>query len=111
MANLTLKNVVAIGKGIGSLIQVEDYGGANKTFRSFLRILIKINVHDPLKLGFLFYRANGEQFQISFKYERLDINCTSCGRISDVDRDAWEYMRKKEKDVEVEPPRRMMAHS
>jgi hypothetical protein len=81
LANLTLKNAVAIGKGMGSLIQVEDSSGANKTFRSFLRILVKINVHDPLKLGFLYCQDDGEQFQISFKYERLDIYCTSCGRI------------------------------
>jgi hypothetical protein len=30
-------------------------------------------------------------------------------RVSDVDRDAWEYMRKKRRDVEVEPPWRMMT--
>ena len=30
---------------------------------------------------------------------------------SDVDRDAWEYMRKKGRDVEVEPPQRMMTCS
>ena len=56
LANITLKNVVAIGKGMGSLIQVEDYSGAIKTFRSFLRILVKINVHDLLKPGFLLCR-------------------------------------------------------
>jgi hypothetical protein len=79
--NLTLKNVVAIGKGMGSLIQVEDCSGESKTFRSYLRILVKLNVQEPLKPGFLFCRADGEQFQISFKYERLDIYCSSCGRI------------------------------
>jgi hypothetical protein len=29
----------------------------------------------------------------------------------DVDQDAWEYMRKKRRDVKVEPPRRMATHS
>jgi hypothetical protein len=29
----------------------------------------------------------------------------------DVDRDAWEYMRKKGRDIEVEPPRRMTTRS
>jgi hypothetical protein len=42
--NLTLKNVVAIGKGMGSLVQVEDCSGVSKTFKSYLKILVKINV-------------------------------------------------------------------
>jgi hypothetical protein len=29
----------------------------------------------------------------------------------DVDRDAWDYIRKKGRDVEVEPPRRMTTRS
>jgi hypothetical protein len=81
LANLTLKNAAAIGKGMGSLIQVDDCSGEHKTFRSYLRILVKLNVHNPLKPGFLFCRDDGEQFKITFKYERLDIYCTSCGRI------------------------------
>jgi hypothetical protein len=81
LANLTLKNAAAIGKGMGSLIQVEDCSGESVTFRSYLRILVKLNVLEPLKPGFLFCRDDGEQFQISFMYERLDIYCTSCGRI------------------------------
>jgi hypothetical protein len=32
-------------------------------------------------------------------------------REEDVDQDAWEYMRKKRRDVKVEPPRRMVMHS
>ena len=81
LANLTLKNVVALGKGMESLNQVEDCSGENKTFRSFLKILVKINVLEPLKPGFLYCRADGEQFQISFKYARLDIYYSSCGRL------------------------------
>jgi hypothetical protein len=30
---------------------------------------------------------------------------------TDADRDAWEYMRKNGRDMEVEPPRRMMTRS
>jgi hypothetical protein len=81
LANLTLKNVVAIGKGLGALIQVEECSGAQKTFKSFLRILVKINVLEPLKPGFYLSREEGEPLWISFKYERLDIYCTFCGRI------------------------------
>jgi hypothetical protein len=32
LANLTFKNAIAIGKGLGSLIQVEEISGAEKTF-------------------------------------------------------------------------------
>jgi hypothetical protein len=81
LANLTLKNVVVIGKGLRTLMQVEDCSGAQKTYRSFLRILVKIDVLEPLKLGFYLSREKGEPLWISFKYERLDIYSSSCGRI------------------------------
>jgi hypothetical protein len=35
----------------------------------------------------------------------------SGGCICNVDRDAWEYMRKKRSDIKVELPRRMATHS
>ena len=73
---------------MGSLIQVEDCSGASKTFKSYLRILVKINVLEPLKSGFMFYCVEGDPIWNScvpiwnsFKYERLDIYCTTCGRI------------------------------
>jgi hypothetical protein len=81
LANMTLKNAIAIGRGLGLLIKVDDIDGGKKTFRSYLRILVEINVFDPLKLGFSLRRDQGEPSWISFKYERLDFYCTSCGRI------------------------------
>jgi hypothetical protein len=39
-------------------------------------------VSNPLKPGFSFKRDEGEPFWIFLKYERLDVYCTSCGRIS-----------------------------
>jgi hypothetical protein len=85
LANLTLQNAVAIGKGLGTLMQVEDCSGAQKPFKSFLRILVKIDVLEPLKPGFYLSREEGEPLWISFKYERLDIYCSSCGRIGHKD--------------------------
>jgi hypothetical protein len=81
LANLTLKNAIAIGKGLGSLLHVKDCSGASKTFRSYLRILVNINVLEPLKPSFMLNRVDGESIWISFRYERLDIYCTKCGRI------------------------------
>jgi uncharacterized membrane protein YbjE (DUF340 family) len=52
LANITIKNAVAIGKGLGSLLKVDEIVGENKTFRSYLRVLVEIKVFDPLKPGF-----------------------------------------------------------
>jgi hypothetical protein len=72
LANLTLQNVVAIGKGLGgTLMQVEDCSGAQKPFRSYLKILVKIYVLEPLKHGFYLRCEEGEPLWISFKYERF----------------------------------------
>jgi hypothetical protein len=81
LANITLRNVVAITKGLGTLMQVEDCSGAKKTFKSYLRILVKIDVLEPLKPGFYLSSEEGEPHWISFKYERLGIYCITCGRI------------------------------
>jgi hypothetical protein len=81
LANLTLKNAISIGKALGPLLQVEDCSGATKTFRSYLRVLVNINVQEPLIPGFMFNREDGEPIWVSFRYERLDIYCNKCGRI------------------------------
>jgi hypothetical protein len=81
LANITLQNVVAIGKDLGTLMQVEDCSGAKKTFRSYLKILVKIDVLEPLKPGYYLSSEEREPHWISFKYKRLDIYCTTCGRI------------------------------
>jgi hypothetical protein len=78
---MTTKIVISIGKGLGNLIKVEDSSSDKKTFRSFLRLLVEIEVCNPLKPGFTFHRDGGESLWIFLKYERLDIYCTFCGRI------------------------------
>jgi hypothetical protein len=81
LENMSLRNAIAIGKGMGNLIKVDDANKARSTFRSYLRILVEIDVHAPLKPSFLFHRGNGESAWISLKYERLDIYCTNYGCI------------------------------
>ena len=80
---MTTKIAIFIGKGLGNLIQVDDSSSDKKTFKlkSFLRLLVEIEVSNPLKPGFSFRRDEGEHLWIFLKYERLDIYCTSCGRI------------------------------
>lgn len=81
LLNMSLKNSIAIGKGLGTIIKVDEDSGGNRTFRSYLRLLVEIDVTRPLKAGFSLKREEGEPLWIIFKYERLDIYCTSCGRI------------------------------
>jgi hypothetical protein len=82
LKNLTIKNAIAIGKGLGSLIMVEDNSGVGVTFRSYLRILVSINVSKPLNPGFDLSKEDGSSSWVSLKYERLDIFCTDCRLIA-----------------------------
>jgi hypothetical protein len=79
LINMTTKTAISIGKALGNLIKVEDSNSDKLTFRSFLMMLVEIDVSNPLKPGFSF--DGGESLWIFLKYERLDIYCTSCGRI------------------------------
>ena len=82
LENMSLRNAIAIGKDMGNLLKVDDAAAQpSTTFRSYLRVLVEIDVHAPLKLGFLFHRGNGDPAWISLKYERLDIYYTNCGCI------------------------------
>jgi hypothetical protein len=79
---MTTKIAISIGKGLGNLLLVEDTSGATTTFKSYLRVLVEIEAEIPLKPGFSFKRDSGEPLWIFLKYERLDIYCCSCGRLS-----------------------------
>jgi hypothetical protein len=81
LQNMTIKNSIAIVKGLGQLVKVDDNNGAVATFRSYLRLLVSIDVSKPLNHGFCFTKSDGASYWISLKYERLDIYCTDCGRI------------------------------
>jgi hypothetical protein len=81
LINMSTKIAISIGNGLGNLLQVDDSGSNKKTFKSFLRLLVEIEVSNPLKLGFPFQRVDDEPLWIFLKYERLDIYCTTCGRI------------------------------
>ena len=78
---MTTKLAISIGKGLENLLKVDDLSGARTTFKSYLRILVEIDVANPLKPGLSFKRDGGETLWIFLKYERLDIYCSICGRI------------------------------
>jgi hypothetical protein len=79
--NMSLKNSIAIGKGLGNLVKIDNANGVDSTFRSFLRLLVEIDVSKPLNSGFLFTKMDNSTTWISLKYERLDVYCTDCGLI------------------------------
>jgi hypothetical protein len=54
LQNMSIKNAIAIGKGLGKLVKIEENSGAKATFRSFLRLLINIDVSKPLNPSFSF---------------------------------------------------------
>jgi hypothetical protein len=81
LQNLTLKNAIAIGKGLGPLLMVEDNSGVEVTFRSYLRILVSIDVSKPLNPDFDLSKEDGSLSWVSLKYERLDIFYTDGGLI------------------------------
>jgi hypothetical protein len=78
---MTNKIAISIRKDLGNLLKVDDLSGAKTIFKSYLRILVEIEVDNPLKLGFSFKRDGGEPLWIFLKYEQLDIYYSSCGRI------------------------------
>jgi hypothetical protein len=81
LCNMSTKNVVAIGKGLGHLLKVDDASGATSTFRTYLRILVELDSSQPLKHGFPFACPDGAITWVSLKYERLDAYCSDCGLI------------------------------
>jgi hypothetical protein len=80
--NMSLKNSIAIGKGLGNFVKTDSANGVDCIFRSFLRLLVDIDVSKPLNPGFLFTIMDNFTTWISLKYERLDLYCTNCGLIS-----------------------------
>jgi hypothetical protein len=59
LQNMSIKNAITIGKGLGKLVKIEENSGAEATFQSFLRILVNIDVSKPLNPGFSFTQIDG----------------------------------------------------
>ena len=78
---MTIKNGIAIGKRLCLLLMVEDNNGAEVIFRSYLGILVSLDVSMPLNLGFSLSREDGSSSWVNLRYERLDIYCIDCDLI------------------------------
>ena len=82
LQNMTIKNAIAIGKGLGQLLKEEENRGSATTFRSFIRVLVSIDDSKPLNPSFDFTRNDGSSTWVSLKYERLDVYCSDCGKLA-----------------------------
>jgi hypothetical protein len=78
---MTTKNDIAIGKGLGLLVMVKDNSGVEATFRSYLRILVNLDVSKPLNPRFFLSRNDGFSSWVNLKYERMEIYCIDYGKI------------------------------
>ena len=61
LQNMSIKNAIAIRKGLGQLVKVEDNSEETVAFRSYLKVLVSIDVNKPLNPGFNFNRSDGAQ--------------------------------------------------
>jgi hypothetical protein len=50
--NMSLKNSIAIRKGLGNPVKIDSATGVDSIFHSFLRLLVEIDVSKPFNLGF-----------------------------------------------------------
>ena len=81
---MTTTNAIRIGKGIGKILELDHNGSSGLISRPFIRFKIEINSSLPLALGFFIPCEGTKPRWISFKYERLDEYCSSCGLIGHV---------------------------
>jgi hypothetical protein len=79
--NMTTNNAIKIGKGLGTLMEVENFETPGLICRQYLRFRVDLNTAQPLIPGFHLPRPEKEPLWISFRYERLGDYCTICGLI------------------------------
>lgn len=75
---MTSRNAVKIGKGLGSVLEVDNGNAVGQICRQYLRIKVEINTLLALVPRFLLPRHGKDPLWISFKYERLADYCTLC---------------------------------
>lgn len=72
-------NANNIANSIGRCIRVEDSQIMYQ--RTYLRLLVDVDMTDPLMPGFKWIDAKGQEKWASVKFERLLDICYGCGRI------------------------------
>lgn len=85
MGLMTEKTAEAIGNFIGCFIHA-DKSNFDGSWKSFLRIRVRLDVTKPLKRKMKIKRQGGDCVWVDFKYERLPNFCFLCGLLGHTDR-------------------------
>ncbi|XP_019171512.1 PREDICTED: uncharacterized protein At4g02000-like [Ipomoea nil] len=74
-----------IGDYVGSFIAIDpvNFGGS---WKSFLRIRVRLPIDTPLKRRMKLLRKDGSSQWINFRYERLNAFCFCCGLLGHIDK-------------------------
>ncbi|KAI8004486.1 Uncharacterized protein LOK49_LG08G03075 [Camellia lanceoleosa] len=79
---LTKQNGAILGHKIGRLVRVEAHTEGLLFYRSFLRIRVATDTHQPLPRGLWLQRGLGiDDLWLTFNYEKLSNFCYDCGRL------------------------------
>ncbi|KAI8005809.1 hypothetical protein LOK49_LG07G01061 [Camellia lanceoleosa] len=83
VAKLTRQNGEIIGRRIGNHIGVETLHDGLLLERSFLRLMVEVDVSKPLPRGFILqhHGSQDKEVWVSYKYEKLSDFCYDCGRL------------------------------
>ncbi|CAL1372527.1 unnamed protein product [Linum trigynum] len=79
----TEENVaLPLGEIFKELIRGDESGVAEGIYMNFIRVLVVLDISEPLPPGFYIEIEEGKEHWVEFKYERLPSNCCyCCGRI------------------------------
>ncbi|KAF4356274.1 hypothetical protein F8388_000721 [Cannabis sativa] len=68
-----------LGAKVGQVLYVKTEEGTPALWSKALKVLIRLNVNQPLFAGCYFGLESGSQRWIQFKYEKMGIFCYNCG--------------------------------
>ena len=74
-----------LGNYIGSFLEY-DTSNNGGSLKEYMRLRVSMDVRPPLKRGKRLRTPNGDEFFVSFKYERLRLFCFICGCLGHSDR-------------------------
>ncbi|KAI7982273.1 hypothetical protein LOK49_LG15G01605 [Camellia lanceoleosa] len=83
VAKLTRQNGEIIGRRIGNLVGVEALHDGLLLVWSFLRLMVEVDVSEPLPRGFILqhHGSKDKESWISYKYEKLSNFCYDYGSL------------------------------
>lgn len=78
-----------LGNSLGNFIESNHRTGYTDQAK-FMRIRVNLQLDKPLRRGGKVANVYGEEFWVTFKYERLPVFCFHCGRLGHDDKHCQE---------------------